>query len=90
MITMLYEKTLSRKIVGELALSNTSIPASTVSNGAATTSDIAQAADDALSRNKQLRIVRFTQFIWRKMWRNPTEEKPNQPTSIGKIYNLMR
>lgn len=90
MITMLYEKTLSRKIIGELALSSTSISPPAVANGAATSLDIAPATNDVLSRNKHLRIMRFAHFLWRKMRKNPTEEKINQPTSIGKIYNLMR
>ena len=89
MITMLYEKTLSRKIIGESALSD--VPTRPDGDVSATTPD-----PDAVTSPQTPHRVAFEAFkkigrkLARAIWKRPSPDCQRQPASVGKIYNLMR
>ncbi|KAL8863326.1 MAG: hypothetical protein Q9178_000006 [Gyalolechia marmorata] len=89
MIMMLYEKTLSRKIIGESALSD--VPTQPDGDVSATTSD-----PDAVTSPQTPHKVIFEAFkkirrkLARAIWKRPSPDCQKQPASVGKIYNLMR
>ncbi|KAL8733032.1 MAG: hypothetical protein Q9166_002430 [cf. Caloplaca sp. 2 TL-2023] len=89
MITMLYEKTLSRKIIGESAMSN--MPKSS-EDGLNT----AVLDSDAVTKSRRsLRAVyeafrALGRYFMRTSWKRFRRQNEKQPASIGKIYNLMR
>ncbi|KAL8924299.1 MAG: hypothetical protein Q9208_004080 [Pyrenodesmia sp. 3 TL-2023] len=90
MITMLYEKTLSRKIVGELALSEKPNASGEDLNGAVVDSSITDEGPDSLWKKIQEPVRKFGRFLKSKFRKPSTQEDTKQPASIGKVYNLMR
>ncbi|KAL8872095.1 MAG: hypothetical protein Q9174_002218 [Haloplaca sp. 1 TL-2023] len=90
MITMLYEKTLSRKLVGE-----TMTPTSTDPRGAEMSSNTDEAdgspsQDYAYTSSIWHPITKLAGCLKRSIRRRFAREKAEQAASIGKIYNLMR
>ncbi|KAI4091192.1 MAG: hypothetical protein L6R37_007773 [Teloschistes peruensis] len=79
MITMLYEKTLTRKLIGESALSH---KVDTSVNG--------QTSDAPATRFGLKVVKRVANALGKRIWRQSSGEKVEQSASIGKIYNLMR
>lgn len=90
MITMLYEKTLSRQIIGELALSEKPTSFGDELDGAAPDSGTAPGESEAQAKNAESPLRRFGRFLMRKLLHSSPEDTVKQPASIGKIYNLMR
>ncbi|KAL9010787.1 MAG: hypothetical protein Q9173_004315, partial [Seirophora scorigena] len=90
MITMLYEKTLSRKIIGELAVSDKSTRTGEDLNDAVPGSDMPLEGSESRLKKAQGPLKAVGRFLKINSWRKPADKKPQQPASIGKIYNLMR
>ena len=89
MITMLYEKTLSRKILGESVSSTNSISGDDNDDGSHD-SDLAQDALEGHSHYNVSTIIRKLGRLVRKYIWKSAKIKAKEPASIGKIYNLMR
>lgn len=79
MITMLYEKTLSRKIVGANPNENSESPA------VESTEDLTQQAGGRLHR-----LAKILASPFRAKRSSVSKEELKQPASMGKILNLMR
>ncbi len=90
MITMLYEKTLSRKIIGELALSEKPSQPTGELNDGGVDSGTTSEGPDSLPKKIQGSIREAVRFLMRKLRKPPAKEETKQPASVGKIYNLMR
>lgn len=90
MITMLYEKTLSRKIIGELALSDKPHMSEGNVDGPALDSDTVRDGLEARPKDEQRPIGKLGLYIRRIFWKPSIKEDIKQAASIGKIYNLMR
>lgn len=90
MITMLYEKTLSRKIIGELTLSDKPNASGEDLDGAGVDSSITDEGSDPLWKKFQRPVRKFGRLLKSKFRKPSTKEDTKQPASIGKIYNLMR
>ncbi|KAI4115101.1 MAG: hypothetical protein LQ345_004235, partial [Seirophora villosa] len=90
MITMLYEKTLSRKIIGELAVSDNSARTGEGLNDAVPGSDMPVEGSESGLKKAQGPLKAVGRFLKINFWPKSTDKKPQQPASIGKIYNLMR
>ncbi|KAL9596693.1 MAG: hypothetical protein Q9179_004531 [Wetmoreana sp. 5 TL-2023] len=90
MITMLYEKTLSRKLLGESAQTRTSNLSAADHDGAISTpTGLSKATQGHVGFARDY-IKRLGRFLTRSMRVRFSREKSEQSTSIGKIYNLMR
>jgi len=100
MITMLYEKTLNRKILGAKqpkSPENTSTTTTTENDGATSTHTSGGIEDEQRPRNVQADIQHFFRKVWSSM-RAIFSKKPkienidedNASASTGKILNLMR
>lgn len=100
MITMLYEKTLNRKILGAKqpkSPENTSTTNTTENDGATSTHTSGGIEDEQRPRNVQADIQHFFRKVWSSM-RAIFSKKPkienidedNASASTGKILNLMR
>ena len=87
---MLYEKTLSRKLVGETVTPTAAHP------GEADLDNNVDEADGLLSQRKARiksmwhPVTQFADSLGKSIRRRFSREKAEQPASIGKIYNLMR
>lgn len=90
MITMLYEKTLGRKIIGELALSEKPNQPTEDLNDGGVDSSTTGGGPDPRSKKIQRSVREAGRFLMRKLWKPSTKEDTKKPASIGKIYNLMR
>ncbi|KAL8758852.1 MAG: hypothetical protein Q9184_003801 [Pyrenodesmia sp. 2 TL-2023] len=90
MITMLYEKTLSRKIIGVLVPPDKPNASGEDLNGAAVDSSSTDEGPDSPSKKIQGSIRKFGRFFKSKFRKASIKEDTKQPASIGKIYNLMR
>lgn len=89
MITMLYEKTLSRKIIGESGVSENPDSGEAANDGDGPDDISAGNGRKAPNRLKGP-LKRFGQFLAKQLWRPSTKEERKHAASIGKIYNLMR
>ncbi|KAL8717196.1 MAG: hypothetical protein Q9225_005544 [Loekoesia sp. 1 TL-2023] len=87
---MLYEKTLSRKIIGESALSKKVDSVEEELDHIGPECNTVLDASGDRSRNPLGPIKRFGRYLMSKIWKNSTHENVKHPASIGKIYNLMR
>ncbi|KAL8981746.1 MAG: hypothetical protein Q9205_003554 [Flavoplaca limonia] len=85
---MLYEKTLSRRIVGESALSDSLKPSDEEPNCALSDSDVVIEPQGAAKTLKKVR--KFGRSLRSLVWSRSPSQLEKQPASIGKIYNLMR
>ncbi|KAL8737968.1 MAG: hypothetical protein Q9181_001190 [Wetmoreana brouardii] len=90
MITMLYEKTLSRKLLGESAQTKTPTSSATDHDGAKPTRNGLSNATQGRIRSAYEYMKRFGRFVTRSMRVRFSRDKSEQSASIGKIYNLMR
>ncbi|KAL8988090.1 MAG: hypothetical protein Q9177_002777, partial [Variospora cf. flavescens] len=90
MITMLYEKTLSRRIIGELAVSDKSTPNGDHLSDAVPGSAMPLKVSEVRPKKGHGPIRAIGRFLNFKFWPSPANKQPQQPASIGKIYNLMR
>lgn len=89
MITMLYEKMLSRQIIGESALSDISKPSDEeVESAIPDSNTVIERQGTAGAVYSTFR--RFGRSLKRAIWPGPSQQAQKQPASIGKIYNLMR
>ncbi|KAL8690584.1 MAG: hypothetical protein Q9218_004004 [Villophora microphyllina] len=90
MITMLYEKTLNRKLIGETALLGKSDVSADEQNGGA--SETNGNPDASIFKLKISWVLgrQIGHVLGRRIWRGASRRKVEQPASIGKIYNLMR
>ena len=89
MITMLYEKTLSRQIVGESALSDSLKPSGEEPNHAISDSDVAIESQGA-AKTTLKKVRKSGRSLRSLVWSRSPSQLKRQPASIGKIYNLMR
>lgn len=89
MITMLYEKTLSRQIIGESALSDTSKPPDEEIDSAVRDSNTVK-EPQGTARVVYKTFRKFGQSLRRCIWPGSSHQAQKQPASIGKIFNLMR
>ncbi|KAL9594010.1 MAG: hypothetical protein Q9219_007265 [cf. Caloplaca sp. 3 TL-2023] len=89
MITMLYEKTLSRKLVGEAVGANKSDSSQTDLGGNANGLDKATDSSKDGTNSMSARLKNFVS-LFTKQFRSTSQVEVKQPASIGKIYNLMR
>ncbi|KAL9000171.1 MAG: hypothetical protein Q9169_001073 [Polycauliona sp. 2 TL-2023] len=89
MITMLYEKTLSRQIIGESALPNIATTSDAEIENSMTGSD-APKEPQASPRTIYGTFRKFDSALRRVLWPRPSRQTQKQSASIGKIYNLMR
>lgn len=87
---MLYEKTLSRRIIGELAVSDKSTPNGDHLSDAVPGSDMPLKVSEVRPKKGHGPIRAIGRFLNFKFWPSPANKQPQQPASIGKIYNLMR
>ncbi|KAL8849605.1 MAG: hypothetical protein Q9221_005433 [Calogaya cf. arnoldii] len=83
MITMLYEKTLSRQIIGEAAMS-----ADEETDPALPDFDAA-IGPQGTAKTVYGTFRRFGGYLRRTIWPGSSYQAQKQPASIGKIYNLM-
>lgn len=90
MITMLYEKTLSRKLIGESALSTKPRASQDEQNSAPSEANGRIKAHGRRSKAVCEPLGRYARLLTRNIWSRFAREKAEQPASIGKIYNLMR
>ncbi|KAI4250339.1 MAG: hypothetical protein LQ352_005360, partial [Teloschistes flavicans] len=90
MITMLYEKTLSRKLIGESALSQKVDTSVNEQNGNALATDGKSGASRFGLRNPWVLAKRVSHALGKRIWPRDSGMKLEQSASIGKIYNLMR
>ncbi len=86
---MLYEKTLSRQIIGESALSDTSKPSDDEIDSAVRDSNTVK-GPRGTARVVYKTFRRFGQSLKRVVWPGSSPQAQKQPASIGKIFNLMR
>lgn len=87
---MLYEKTLSRKIIGELAPSDKQHSSGGNLDGDAQDSNTLPDGAEACSKSARGRIRNLVRYLGQKFWKPSTDENTKQGASVGKIYNLMR
>ncbi|KAL9581796.1 MAG: hypothetical protein Q9212_003684, partial [Teloschistes hypoglaucus] len=90
MITMLYEKTLTRKLIGESALSQKVDTLVNGQNSDAPTTDGKSGASRFGLKKAWVVSKRVANALGKRIWRRSSGEKVEQSASIGKIYNLMR
>ncbi|KAL8631276.1 hypothetical protein Q9189_003040 [Teloschistes chrysophthalmus] len=90
MITMLYEKTLSRKLIGESALSEIVDTSVNGQNSGAPATDVQSEVPRFRLRNAWVVPKRVANALGKRIWGRSSGEKVEQSASIGKIYNLMR
>ncbi|KAL8937478.1 MAG: hypothetical protein Q9211_003671 [Gyalolechia sp. 1 TL-2023] len=89
LITMLYEKTLSRKIIGDTVVSETSVPVEGDNNGVGIEDDTCPTRRGALQKLTGP-FKKFGRFVEKRIWKSSAQLEVKQAASIGKIYNLMR
>ena len=89
MITMLYEKTLSRQIVGESALSDTLKPSDQEPDPTISDSDAVSEPQGAAKAALKA-VQKFGRSLKTFVCSTSPRQSQKQPASIGKIYNLMR
>lgn len=90
MITMLYEKTLSRKVISESALSEKLESVEGEPDDIGPECNTALDASGDHSKGAPGPIKKFGRYLMSKIWQRSSHTKVAQPASIGKIYNLMR
>ncbi|KAL8971225.1 MAG: hypothetical protein Q9183_001149 [Haloplaca sp. 2 TL-2023] len=90
MITMLYEKTLSRKLVGETATPTAANPGEADLNDNVDEADVLPSQRKPRVKSMWYPVTQLAGFLKQSIRRRFSREKAEQQASIGKIYNLMR